>query len=235
MNARLRRHLIVTLVVLAVGAAGGELYFRYLVRIGAGEEVPLARELKTVPLQLGDWNGQDNPIAPDVLMKIGAMDTLRRSYTTHRTGGVVALDLYIAYFGGIRGVAPHNPEVCMPGAGWDILGRETVAVRMAGFPDAFDVHRDVFENRSSQMKRLVVWWEYVHGENVASHYMQRLKWVLPNFLGGNRGSILQVQIAVNFIGDNEEQMALVEDFMARLGPHLEQVLPRAVSATTAAK
>jgi hypothetical protein len=89
------------------------------------------------------------------------------------------------------------------------------------------VHKDVFEH-AAQGKRLVVWWEYIHGENVASRTLQRLKWVLPKFMGGKRGSILQVQVGTNFSGDAEENMSLVTEFMDRLGPYLHDVLPKAV-------
>jgi EpsI family protein len=167
-------------------------------------------------------------IRGDVAMKVGAMDSIQRVYRRTRGGRKEELLLYIAYFGGIRGTAPHHPDVCMPGGGWDILNREMPTLQLAGFGNApLEVHKDEFEFRSDQTKRLVVWWEYVHGENVASRWMQRLKWILPKFLGGKRGSILQVQVAQTYNGKSDASWATISEFIERIGPHLERVLPKA--------
>lgn len=236
MTPKLKRHLAAVMIFLAAGVIVGEVYFRCLVQIGGGANVPLARELRTIPMRLSEWQGVEDPIAADVLLRIGAMDTLRRSYVSSAVGRDVRIDLYIAYFGGIRGTAPHHPDVCMPGAGWDILDREMETVRLPGFGDEpLEVHRDVFEHRATQQKRIVIWWEYIHGQNVASRAWQRLKWVLPGFLGGKRGSILQVQVASDFVGDSKDRMDVITGFMDRLGPHLTPVLPRATNSGVAAK
>ena len=234
MSKRLQRHLIVAIVLLSIGVVGGAVYFHQLSLAGAKEIVPLSQELKTIPKELGDWTGVDIPFTAETLTAIGAEDTLRRSYAARRGTQKVTVDLYIAYFGGIRGTAPHHPDVCMPGAGWNILDRDLIMVRVKGFGDEpLEVHKDVFEKTSGQTKRLVVWWEFIHGENIASRYWQRLKWVLPSFLGGKRGSILQVQVGVGFQGDTSESMVIAEEFMDRLGPYLKQVLPKDAPANDA--
>ncbi len=231
MNIRIHKHYYVVLGILVVAFGLGELWFRVLVQYGVGEGVPLAAPLNTLPLDIGDWRGEDTVIRGDTAMKVGAMDTLQRIYRRTRGGRKEDLLLYIAYFGGIRGTAPHHPDVCMPGAGWDILNREMPALQIAGFGSAaLEVHKDEFEFRSDQTKRLVVWWEYIHGENVASRSMQRLKWILPKFLGGKRGSILQVQVAQSYNGKSEASWETISEFIERLGPHLEKVLPKAAPA-----
>ncbi len=227
LSPRIHRHYYVALGILAVAFVVGEVYFRYLVQMGVGDKVPLAQELKMIPMKIGDWSGIDTPIAADALLRIGAMDTLHRSYVKGAGGHEARLDLYIAYFGGVRGTAPHHPDVCMPGAGWDILGRDMITLKLAGLGDAsFEAHEDVFEHRSTGQKRLVIWWEYIHGENVASRALQRLKWVLPRFLGGKRGSILQVQVAQDFSGDSADSAAVITEFIDRLGPCIQKVLPK---------
>ncbi|HUV38218.1 MAG TPA: hypothetical protein VMY39_01330, partial [Planctomycetota bacterium] len=89
------------------------------------------------------------------------------------------------------------------------------------------VHQDVFEHKNLQ-RRLVVWWEYVHGRNVVNRTLQRLLWALPPALGGKRGSVLQVQISRDFDGEQDDALGEIRGFMELLGPHIEQVLPRSV-------
>ena len=223
---KIHKHFYVAIALLAVAVLAGELYFRLLVEVGMEEKVPLNKPLSSVPRDIGDWIGSDVIIPPDILLAIQAMDTLKRDCLLKGNSKDQHLDLYIAYFGGIRGTAPHHPDRCMPGAGWDMISSETVPLKVAGFGDqTILVRRDVFEQTSTQRKRLVVWWEYIHGENVASKMMQRLKWVLPKFMGGKRGSILQVQVGMDGTGDMEGCWASSVDFIDHLGPYLHDVLP----------
>jgi EpsI family protein len=229
---RSRRHYLIVAGILAAGFILGEVYMRWLVQVGVGESVPLAQPLKTIPMQAGQWRGTNHDIPTDQLMKIAAEDTLLRTYERRTTGkGASALSLYIAYFGGVRGTAPHHPDVCMPGAGWEIIDRDMPTLDV-GLAEPVEVHQDVFEHIVDQQKRLVVWWEYVHGENVASRTMQRLKWVLPSFLGGKRGSVLQVQVSIDYGDDVAPAKEVVKDFMKALGPSLREVLPKAPAATS---
>jgi len=218
---KLHKHFYVAIVILAVAAVSSEVYFRYLVELGAGEKVPLNKPLRSIPLALGDWQGQEVRIPSNVMIKIAAEDVLRRTYYQ---GKDRKLELYIAYFGGIRGTAPHRPTICRPGAGFSVISSEVVLLKAPGFgEEALRVHRDVYERHYD--KEMVVWWEYVHGKNVASRMMQRLQWALPKSMGGKRGSVLQVQISLGFKSGMEESMHWITDFMGHLGPHIEQVLP----------
>lgn len=222
---KLHKHFYVAVVILAVTGGAGEVYFRWLVKVGMGEVVRLNMPLSEIPRKLGGWQGYDEPINASALLKIGAQDTLRRYYLNDRATEDTRLDLYVAYFGGVRGRAPHRPTECMPGAGFSNVSNERVSLKVPGFgQEPLRVHKDVFEHRSGE-KKLVVWWEYVHGENVASRTLQRLRWVLPGFLGGRRGSVLQVQVMHNLKTNVDVGMSLVTEFMNQLGPHIQEVLP----------
>jgi EpsI family protein len=219
---KIHRHFIVAIVILAVAAGAMELYYRYLVDLGVGKAVPLAQELKTIPKTLGRWTGQDVEMDPYIRIKTGAQDLLRRNYYR---GKEEPVQLYVAYFGGVRGTAPHHPDVCMPGQGWRRAANEIVTVKVPGFGgEPLRVHKDIFEKES--MRQMVIWWEYVHGKNVASRLMQRLQWALPSFLGGKRGSVLQVQILLTVESSSEAAWDRAIYFMDDLGPYIKRVLPR---------
>lgn len=223
---KLHKHFYIAIGILLVAAILGEVYFRWLVKAGIDEVVPLNKPLSSIPVQLGDWRGLDVTIAPDVLLVINAEDVLQRTYYL---GKEQQLAVYIAYFAGIRGMAPHRPDVCRPGAGWKNISSEVVALEVPGFGGGpLQVHKDLYEKQFE--KQVVIWWEYVHGKNIANRTLQRLQWALPSFLGGKGGSILQVQISLGFRDSMEESMHRVIDFMSHLGPHVQKVLP--VEGTT---
>jgi len=218
---KLHRHFYVAVVILAVSAVLSQVYFRWLVHAGMGQAVPLRRPLASIPRELGNWQGMDMKIEPNVLLKIGAEDTLLRTYDQ---GQGLPLRVYIAYFGGVRGTAPHSPTVCRPGQGYDLISSEVLVLVLPGFgEEPLQVHRDLFEKNFH--KEVVVWWEYVHGKNVSSRLLQRLVWSLPGFLGGKRGSVLQVQLSLGFEDGMEASMRRVSEFMNHVGPHIQAVLP----------
>jgi len=218
---KLHKHFYIAMVILAFSAILAEVYFRWLVGIGAGDAVPLSRPLSSLPKTFGKWQSIEVAMKAASLLKIGSEDILRRRYYT----GKKELEVYVVYFGGVRGTAPHHPDVCMPGGGWHNIDSKVVTVPLAGFGEApLHVHQDVFEHKKAG-KRLVVWWEYVHGRNVASRTFQRILWALPGFMGGKRGSVLQVQISHDFDADATDSLKLIEEFMNAFGPHIREVLP----------
>ena len=220
---KLHKHFAVAMIVLAFSAVLAEVYFRWLVGIGAGEVVSLSKPLASLPKSFGVWGSDDGMMSAETLLKVNPQDVMQRQY--YRSASE-RLQVYVVYFGGVRGTAPHHPDVCMPGGGWHNIDSQIVSKRFAGFGETtLRVHQDVFEHNNGR-KRLVVWWEYVHGRNVASRTLQRILWALPPFLGGKRGSVLQVQISHEFAGEGVDSLKLIEDFIGAFGPHLETVLPK---------
>ena len=223
---KLHKHFYVAIAILAATAVFIQVYFRVLVRPGRDEVVPLRKPLSSigagVPRKIGAWVGVEMIASPEVQLVVGAADTV---HLTCYRGSDGALELYIAYFAGIRGTAPHHPDACLPGAGWKNISNEVVSLHVPGFgEEPLRVHKDLWEKQFE--KRVIVWWEYIHGHNVASRTLQRLKWVLPMFLGGKAGSVLQVQISLAFRGTMEESMQEITGFMDALGPYIQEVLPR---------
>ncbi|KPL04941.1 MAG: hypothetical protein AMK75_00145 [Planctomycetes bacterium SM23_65] len=223
---KLHKHFYIAAAILAASATAARVYFGWLVHEGMDEAVPLSKPLATIPLELGDWQGMESKMDSKAQLKIGAEEIFHRIYYR----GEESLRLYIAYFGGIRGMAPHSPTVCMPGAGFELISSDTISLKVPGFgEEPLRVHKDLFERNFEKV--VVVWWEYIHGENVASRMVQRIKWALPACLGGKRGSVLQVQLSLQFTDSMEESMRRVADFMNQLGPFVRAVLPKAEDPT----
>ena len=81
-------------------------------------------ELKKLPLQIGDWKGQDVALDEAIVRATDTDAHLNRRYL--RQNGLDSIGLYIAYGARARDLMPHRPEVCYIGAGWTLVDRHSM-------------------------------------------------------------------------------------------------------------
>lgn len=74
--------------------------------------------LKTLPMQLGDWEGTDEVMDPQIARNTGCTDYVFRTYTNTKTGTRIGL---ILLYGPAEEVFLHAPEKCYPSAGYSTL------------------------------------------------------------------------------------------------------------------
>lgn len=70
--------------------------------------------LKQVPMDIGDWKGEDLPIDDQVRKTAGAIGAVSRSYRNARTGDDVKLWLIVGH---ARDISAHTPDICFPSSG----------------------------------------------------------------------------------------------------------------------
>lgn len=75
--------------------------------------------LETVPMTLGDWDGQPMPMDARERQAAGGSGYLVRRYVNRRTGSVVSL---LIVCGPSGPVSVHTPDVCYEGAGYQRVG-----------------------------------------------------------------------------------------------------------------
>ena len=246
---RLHAHFYVAGILLVLASFGFNYWLERVNRLKeANLSVPLKQSLSTVPGELGGWitvegmnEKQKMKLSKEIEYISGINDYLNRIYVkkgsasakattvTDSSGKEIGLHVYAAYWGGIRNVAPHNPLVCMRGSGWTISGayRREVELKMAGGTDKVSVNVNMFGRDYD--KQMIVWWEYIHGKNVSSPLAERFRWILPLFLGGKAGSVVQVQISKDVeTGESEDQVyETIVGFAKELAPEIGKCLPEA--------
>src|SRR4051794_36144462 len=80
------------------------------------ERPPLRRPLATLPIELGDWVGRDEPVDSHILKEAQTTDYLNRVYESRSFPGR-PLGLWINYSNeGLN--LRHSPEICLPSGGW---------------------------------------------------------------------------------------------------------------------
>ena len=84
--------------------------------------------LARLPLQIGNWSGRDVVLDSRVVEKTDADQVLNRVYD--RASSRQSVTLFIAYGVRFRDLMPHRPELCYPRAGWTLLRKEPLEVRI---------------------------------------------------------------------------------------------------------
>jgi EpsI family protein len=156
-----RRLLFIAVMMLAAGG--------FLRIVSAADLVPAAAALSALPLQIGEWHGQDfGRLDRDTEAVLQADNYLLRRYTRDR----VPVDLFVAYYATQRsGHTIHSPLNCLPGTGWEWVGRRRERVSVGPGRD-IEINGNVA--RKSGEQSLVYYWYQSHGRAVASEYRNRL-------------------------------------------------------------
>ena len=84
----------------------------------AADSLHLKQRIDNLPMQLGDWEGQNLEADPREIRASGAVGHLSRSYRNRVTGEQVSLFLICGH---MRHVSVHTPDRCYPAAGFDQL------------------------------------------------------------------------------------------------------------------
>jgi exosortase D (VPLPA-CTERM-specific) len=124
------------------------------------------------PRQLGDWRGQTMPRLSDAISQaLGANDYYGVSFTRKPTEPSV--EFFSAYYKDQTKDGIHSPEICLPGAGWEIASLQRVDVGPeVGLDSPYRLNRAVIQKGEARM--LVYYWFEQHGRHVAWDFEAKL-------------------------------------------------------------
>ncbi len=84
--------------------------------------------LAGLPLQLGHWSGRDVALDGVLAERTDADAHINRQYTSR--DGRESLHLYVACGTSTWKMTYHRPEICYPGAGWELAERRTTSLAL---------------------------------------------------------------------------------------------------------
>jgi hypothetical protein len=127
-------------VSLVLVAAMGVVHGIYTDRWGQSRQLQDALAgLSRVPVRIGDWEGIDRTLEPEVIKAAGIDGAVYRSYSNPKTPQGVSVLLVCGRGGPIT---VHTPDICYEGAGYRQLGPEKSKVVETGeHSDSFYVAR----------------------------------------------------------------------------------------------
>ncbi|NQU26358.1 MAG: EpsI family protein [Candidatus Nealsonbacteria bacterium] len=139
----------------------------------AGGVRPLRKDLQELPLSLGEWEGEEGELDPEIFQKTGAVDTIDRTYRDAAGHQVI---LHSAYWDEYGVGPPHDPHVCYPGAGYRITHEKDV---LLDGPNKSTCRARLLTLALDGRVEYVLYW-YQHGDSVfvdrAGLRKSRQKW-----------------------------------------------------------
>ena len=192
------------------------------------EAITLRQPLSTLPRNVGAWESLDiQAFDARLLAVLRVDDYVNRAYVAP---GRPWVGLYVGYYQSQRqGQAIHSPLNCMPGAGWQPIGRTRVTIPVPAGGGAPENHAEI--NRLIVQKgldrQLVLYWYQAHGRMVASEYWGKIYTVVDAIrLNRSDGALVRVIVPISTEDAADEQAAerAALEFVSVILPALSQRL-----------
>jgi len=172
-----------------------------------------AARVHDVPLDIGDWQGEDVEVDMEAFAQAGARSYWARTYTNRHGDGTV---LAILMCGRAGKMAVHTPEVCYRGAGYDVLDTPAHAVlRDSDGDDPGTFWNARFAKQAGSTGELRLYWAW--GDGVLWQAPVNPRWEL-------RGRAFLYKLYVSHERTGPGDADVTADFLRQLLPELHKVL-----------
>jgi EpsI family protein len=192
-----------------------------LERLNRTERPELRRSLASLPIELGQWVGNDDPVDPEIIERAQTTEYLSRTYESRKQPGL-RLRLWINY--SLHGTnLRHTPEICLPSGGWNKIESLTRVIAVPLGPDgSIQVTRLGYAR--GELVEHVGFWYYIFGEGKLENYVRRLPITSRSSHGRTtRGSSMTVEVF--YPGDTDAEGEALREFAQELVRMLEPILP----------
>jgi exosortase D (VPLPA-CTERM-specific) len=192
--------------------------------------IQLTEPLKTMPLTLAGFSGDERPVSQDEQRVAGMSDYVFRVFSRDSSA---AFSVYVGYYESqVTGKTIHSPKNCLPGAGWQQVesGRKSLTVNGR----TVTVNRYILANGPSQA--VVYYWYQGRGRVAWSEY--RVKWDLLRDAakhGRTEEALVRIMVPLGAAaGGSAAELAarikraddLATEVAGELLPQVERVLPQ---------
>jgi EpsI family protein len=188
-----------------------------------GAALPRA-ELSALPMRVDGWSGHTAPpFEREVMEVLGADEYVHRVYRDPNHNPV---SLYVGFYGAqSEGDTMHSPMNCLPGSGWQPVGRterELTVRDAAGTVQRIVVNQLLIE--SAGQRQVVLYWYQSQGRVVASEYWSKVYTVI-DAIRSNRSDGAIIRVISPVIVEPTAAAETAARFAEALFPQLSAVLP----------
>jgi exosortase D (VPLPA-CTERM-specific) len=189
--------------VLMVGAAGA-----WYVRPAPQISVPVRESFATFPTRMGDWQqaGARQILEPNVAKTLGADDYHQVTFVNPLEKNPVnsRVEFFSAWYDDQTKGGTHSPEICLPGAGWEIAWLERVDIAPEiGLTEPFNLNRAVIQKGEYRM--VAYYWFEQHGRHIAWDFAAKFWLLWDGFtIGRTDGALVRLITPINQ-GETEKQ------------------------------
>ncbi len=174
----------------------------------------------SLPLQLGDWNGQEYFFSDETNQVLKADTYAFRKYTS---GEGKELWLFLAYFKSQKyGSQIHSPKNCLPGSGWKIMSRKKILIKTDTGSD-LKVNKLLISDKLS--REVMYYWFQTRSGIITSELGLKLDLVFNSLKRApTDAAFIRINLPLNQLSEKEAQLVL-EDFLKVFQPRIKEVLP----------
>ncbi len=156
--------------------------------------------LKNVPMDIGDWQGVDQPVDEQVKKTAGARGYVSRSYRNSITGEVVTIWLIVGH---AKDVSRHTPDICYPSSGFTTRAPEnSLQPFVFDGKSLGDFYTNTFVKEDAGGRQLVrVFWSWYKPSDDG-----KVEWKAPKIVRwefGNAPSLYKLYFTSNMKGFSE--------------------------------
>ena len=144
--------------------------------------------LALFPSEVNEWStGRQSLLDPEIERVLGANDYLM--VDMQKPGVSENVELFVAWYENQDRGGVHSPEVCLPGAGWEIAQLEQIETTPpAGFGETFTMNRAIIQKGVN--RQLVYYWYEQQGERTASMFTAKLQLMMGKLTNGRNDSAI---------------------------------------------
>ncbi len=182
--------------------------------------------VKTLPLLLGDWQGEELADLGVRSRQVLQLDHWIRRLYTNKQGEKVFL--YIGYWkkqSGEYQAAKHSPAICLPANGWRVSGKKAKKLRVTN-DNTLSINSLIGEYQQS--KSLFYYWFFSGEKTYHEEWEALLQISLQTLLHGRSdGGIIEVSTNLEGVrGSASEEVAskALQDFITQFNPELKKLL-----------
>ena len=156
------------------------------------------------PRQIGEWESSPTiPLTPSVEAALGADDY--HSVELKAAGAAAPVGLFMAWYDDQSDGGTHSPEVCLPGAGWEIAWIERVDIGAElSLDEPYYINRAIIQKGEQRM--MAYYWFEQHGRHIAWDYAAKF-WLLWDGITIGRTDGALVRLLTPITGDESEAQA----------------------------
>lgn len=187
---------------------------------GRQEIVPDRSAFVDFSMRIGEWQGNPQPVEPQLISALRFDDYLLADYAAPGGG---PLTLYMAYYHSQRkGQSAHSPQSCIPGGGWEITSKQKVDLPIGGLTEP--VNRVLIQK--DRKKQLVVYWFKQRDRILSNEYLVKL-YLLWDAMTRQRsdGALIRLSAAVDPGDDEQAVEQRLLQFAQRIQPQLNRYIP----------
>ncbi|MEM1150192.1 MAG: VPLPA-CTERM-specific exosortase XrtD [Pseudomonadota bacterium] len=190
-----------------------------------GSLAPERDSFALFPRTLGDWQqvGPREVLEPQVVQVLGADDY--HQVTFRKPGEAFPVGFFSAWYNDQSKGGVHSPEICLPGAGWEIAWLErSDLTEFVGSYTPYRINRAIIQRGHSRM--MVYYWFQQRERRIAWDLAAKF-WLMVDGIqtGRTDGAIVRLTTQIGPSESNAEAEARLQDMLLAVQEPLERFIP----------